>query len=97
MARYSVVIPKSKTKRFNKEPRTIVVTLDGGWVGASKSEYEVQPDQLGFEFEVPDGFEYVWNTSVLDGNVFDVEVIYFNASKSMSETIKLVPEKVNER
>jgi len=89
--RHSVTIPASKTKRFNSEPRLLTITLNQGWGGSVKQEHTIPPDQLGFEFDLPDEYEYIYRTSVLDGFSFNVEVTYFNAGKTRSETIQLVP------
>jgi len=89
--KHIVTIPASKTKRFNSEPRLLTITLNQGWGGSVKQEHTIQPDQLSFEFDLPDEYEYICRTSVLDGFLFSVKVTYYNADKTRSETIQLVP------
>jgi hypothetical protein len=88
---YTVTIPQSKTKRFNTEPRLLKIFLNQGWGGGEMREHLIPPDQLEFQFEIPDDYEYLYRITVLDGNTFHVTVTYYNATKSREETIELVP------
>jgi hypothetical protein len=89
--KYSVNIPKSKTKRFNVEPRLVKINFDQGWDTSTVKEHWITSDKTDFEFEVPDGFEYVHSTQIIDGLTFNVRVTYYNKDKTKEETIELVP------
>ncbi len=91
MKKYSVHIPQSKTRRLSAEPRLIQVNLDQSWGGSTVKEYWVPCEQLEFEFEVPDGFDYIHSTRLIDGLTFSVKVTYYNKDKTREETIELVP------
>lgn len=89
---HTVTIPQSKTKRLNTEPRLLKIILENGWSGAGGTmEYLVPPDQLEFQFEIPDHYEYIYRSKVMDGYTFSVTVTYYNQTKSREETIELVP------
>jgi hypothetical protein len=88
---YTVVIPQSKTKRLNIEPRLLKIILDDGWGGGRVIEHWISPDELEFQFDVPDQYEYIYRSNTMDGNTFSVKVTYYNQTKSREETIELVP------
>jgi hypothetical protein len=94
MKKYSVQIPQSK--RLNFESCLIRINFVR-WGGLTVKEYWIPCEQLEFEFEVPDGFEYTYPTRLIDGLIFNIKVTYYNKDKTKEETIELVPriKKIN--
>lgn len=90
--KYRVLVTPPKAKRMI-ENRKLILTLHSGWEGDTVKEYSIK--ELGLvEFDVPDGYEWIYSTSVSDGNSFSVKVRYENDAKTREETIYPVPEKV---
>ena len=90
--KYQVVIPKPKAKRLKHGK--LLVSMNSGWEVDPTKTYEIHLNQTSFEFEVGDDFEYVHNTSWIDGSTFDVVVEFTNDNESRKETYRLVPTKV---
>lgn len=90
--KYQVAIPKPSAKRLKKG--ILVITLESGWEVYPSRTYDLVPEQASFEFEVEDPFDYVYDTSVIDGNVFNVYVEYSNDSGSRKEKYSLVPMRI---
>lgn len=91
--KYSVAIPRPSAKRL-KNVNVVVETCEG-WAGCGfKRNYPIDADQVSFEFSLPEEFEYVYTTSVIDGSTFNVYAEYSNDKGSRKETISLVPIKI---
>lgn len=90
--RYSVTIPKAKSDRMNKENKTLIIEQSDGWVGYPPKRITLKPEVIHCEFEIPDDFEYVYNTKTIDGPTFNVKIEYANSSGSRKETYQLVPQ-----
>lgn len=91
MKKYLVQIPQSKAKRLNAESRLVTINFDQSLGGSTVKEYWIPCEQLEFQFEVPEGFDYIHSTRLIDGLTFSVKVTYYNKDKTRQETIELVP------
>jgi hypothetical protein len=93
--KYSVIIPKAKTSRMNKENKTLILTMSSGWTTDVVKKVVLKPEVIHCEFEVPDDFNYIHNTTIIDGKIFKVEVEYSNQSESRKEKLQLVPQRIS--
>lgn len=89
----NVVIPKPKASRMDKEKK-IVIEKSNGWTCCGRTSHTIPANQQGFEFEIPDDYEYVFNRTMCDGPTFNVWVEYSNESGTRKEKVFLVPEVV---
>lgn len=71
----------------------IVIQLENGWTNYPPKVYDIDSDVGNFEFEVGDSFEYIYDTSVIDGDTFNVYVEFTNDKGSRTEKLYLVPMK----
>lgn len=99
--RYRVMIPKPSAKRMAGNGK-LYVWYHHGWTGDAlvtydgfeRDEHLLDEGTYQFEFEVPDQYEWVGSTNIIDGWSFSVEVEYSNTTGSRTESKKLVPEKI---
>jgi hypothetical protein len=90
--KYKVIIPPPKAKRMN-EHKKVVVEYSGGFDGYYYQKIHLlKPHEYTFEFEISKGIDYIYDSSTMDGDYFNVYVEYSNESRS--ERIYLVPGKV---
>jgi len=89
--KYIVEIPQPSAKRLKHVKLTI--ELSDGWVAYKPRVYDLT-NQTSFEFEVDDDFDYLRETSVIDGPNFDVYVEFSNDSGSRKEKIHLTPKRI---
>jgi len=89
--KYQVIVPKPSAKRMKKGK--IVIELENGWEVYPRKIYDIDADIGKFEFEVGDSFEYIHDTSVIDGDTFNVYVEFSNDVGSRTERAYLVPMK----
>ena len=96
MAKYTVAIPKPSAKRMAAFGK-IIVKLYGSFDGnETVTSYQLQEDTKTFEFEVPNQYEWIYSSSIIDGLHFDVICEYANATNTRKETKQLVPTKIGE-
>ncbi len=88
---HTIVIPPSKTKRYNTEPRKVTVFTSEGFEGFYSKSYWVPADQIEFQFELPDDMPYVYSEQPSLDYYFNVKVTYYNQTKTREETIEVVP------
>lgn len=102
MARYTVSIPPPSAKRMAAFGK-LVISLHHGYEGDKLITYDINPSIVKrelpenaktFEFEVPDQYEWIYSSSIIDGWYFDVACEYANSTGSRKETKQLVPEKI---
>lgn len=90
--KYRVSILPPKAKRMIGSAK-LVITLHQGQEGDTKIEHKVA--KAGdFDFEVPDGYEWIYSSSILGGNSFSLSVQYSNDTGSRKESYNPVPEKI---
>jgi hypothetical protein len=93
------MVPPPKAKRMAENAKLVVILHDG-WEGDQLVQVEMERKENKLErsglveFEIPDRYEYLYSSSVVDGWSFDVQVEYQNSTGSRREVIRLVPEKV---
>ena len=90
--KYQVTIPKPSAKRMKKGK--VVIVLENGWEVYPRNVYDIDANIVTFDFEVGDSFEYIHDTSVTDGDTFNVYVEFSNDSCSRIERAYLVPMKI---
>ena len=93
MKNFRIDIHPPKAKRLtNKKVR---LSFSQGFCGIAKEEvFNLKPEDSFFVFKVPSGFDWIHDTSVLDGSYFDVEIEYTNPANTRIETVKPVPYEV---
>jgi hypothetical protein len=92
--KYKVFIPLPKAKRMVKQDKKVVLEFIDGFDGCKREKvYLLKPHKLEFEFEVPNGVDYIYNTSTIDGSYFNIFVEYSNESGSRTEKMLLVPSR----
>lgn len=91
--KYRVLVPPPKAKRMENFGKLVVI-LDMGWEGDERIERPIE--RLGLvEFEVPDKFIWIYDSSVIDGgDTFKIQAEYTNKNGERKQVIGLVPEKV---
>jgi hypothetical protein len=89
--KYRTFIPAPKAKRMVDNCKLRLI-LHNGWEGDTVQESQARPGDM--TFDVPEGYEWIHATSVIDGESFSVEVEYQNKKGNRKQTIRLVPEKV---
>lgn len=81
----------------------IIVSLNNGWEGEelvtynSKEDffvYELKEKHASFTFDVPDRYQWIHSTDIVDGWSFSVACEYVNSSGSRKQTYQLVPQKL---
>ena len=87
--KYSVVVPQPSAKRMKKGK--VVIVRESGWEIFPTETHEIDAHIGKFEFEVDDSFEYIYDTSKIDGDVFNVYVEFSNDNGSRKEQFYLVP------
>jgi hypothetical protein len=97
--KYSVVVPAPSAKRMRGSGK-LIVTYNEGWDGIRDITYGpkettvMEIEGADAEFEVPDKYEWIGSTSILDGFSFTVKVEYSNKTGSRKEEHVLVPKKL---
>lgn len=93
MQKYEILVPPPKAKRCNNIK--LIVICGSGWEGSTDKVLECKIESPGLiEFEVPDMYEWIYDTSIMDGNTFELLVEYTNDLGTKKEIIKPVPGKV---
>jgi len=87
--KYKVVVPRPSAKRMKNGK--VVVELSSGWEVYPREIYDIDVNIGIFEFEVSDSFECIHNTTVTDGDVFNVYVEFSNDGDTRRERVYLVP------
>lgn len=94
MAKYEILVPPPKAKRCKNIK--LIVSCGGGWQGSTDEVLEFKIDNPGlFEFEVPDKYEWIYNTSIMDGNTFSILVEYTNDLGDKKQIYNPVPGKIS--
>lgn len=93
--KYKVTIPPPKAKRMLSLDKKVMVEFTGGFDGYRREKvYFLKPYKFSLEFEIPNDVEYIYNSSIMDGDHFNVFVEYSNENGSRKERIRLVPGKI---
>lgn len=108
MARWRIAVTPPKAKRMAKNGK-LIIHFSHGWEGGYRKEHDLQDAlvqwdnkskelEVGdcniFEFDIDDNYEYIYNTSVSDGDTFELVLEYTNSTNTRKETIKPVPERI---
>ena len=93
--KWKVQIPLPKSKRMEGSG-VLVVQRNIGWMGTVYDRYKIGPEFADAIFEIDQSYDWICDTSVIDGDTFDVYIEYTNSTGSRKETARLVPEKLEE-
>lgn len=91
--KWKVDIPLPKSKRM-EGTGILVVQRNVGWMGTFYDRYKIGPEFKDAIFEIDSSYEWIGETSTIDGDDFDVYIEYTNSTGSRKESFRLVPEKV---
>ena len=99
--RYKVTIPPPSAKRMAGSGK-VLVRYHHGWDGDALVTYEgidqdvhlLESGAHEFEFDVPDKYEWIGSTAIIDGWSFSVKAEYSNSTGSRKESYTLVPETI---
>ncbi len=92
-ASWKVQIPPPSAKRMAGNG-TLIVVRNYGWEGSYEDKIPLAADQTEAEITLKPDMDWIWETSVSDGDNFDVLVEYKNATGTRSERHRLVPQRV---
>lgn len=93
MRSFRIDIHPPKSKRLTD--KKVRLSFSQGFYGETTEEvFSLKPEDSFFVFKVPNNFDWIHNTSVLDGSCFDVEIEYTNPTNTRTETVKPVPYEV---
>lgn len=90
--KYRVYLPKPSAKRLVNVQ--LIVNFYDAWGGDKQTITPMESDKMMAEFEVPDDYEWIYNTKILDGHTFSVEVEFSNSKGTRVQKKALVPEKI---
>lgn len=92
--RYAIEIPKAKSDRMNKEPKILTILKWDGWGFSDRKDYSIPPQMNYVEFDISEEFVDVLKNEWIDGPVFQINVTFYNSTKTRSETVQLIPQEV---
>jgi hypothetical protein len=90
---YRVKIPVPKAKRMNL--KSVVINYGSNWCGFTEQELQYKSGDTEVYFSLDSCYEWVTNSKVIDGDIFEIKAKFENATGSRKEDVRLVPEKIS--
>lgn len=88
--KYKFKIIKPKSKRMLENIK-IKINFDDPWNDSYSKYYNISKEDEFFEIEINEEYEYYEHTSIMDGAVFTVQLIYENSTGTRNEIYNLKP------
>lgn len=88
--KYKFKIIKPKSNRMLENIK-IKVHFDDPWNDSYSRYYNISKEDEFFEIELDEKYQYTGHTSIMDGAIFWVQVIYENSTGTRNEIYDLNP------